>query len=96
MSNLNKFFLCLEKNKSKSLGQKPDDLKHLMKDFSYDCGKSMKLIDEAIVANIIKSVIFNRLYIFILVLDCCCDIPLLRRICVFLKVTYHVHNSSGS
>ena len=59
MSNLNKFFLCLEKNKSKSLGQKPDDLKHLMKDFSYDCGTSMKLIDEAIVANITKSVIFN-------------------------------------
>ena len=60
MSNLNKFFLCLEKNKSKSLGQKPDDLKHfLMKDFSYDSERSMKLIDEAIVANIVKSVIFE-------------------------------------
>ena len=36
------------------------DLKHfLMKDFSYDCVKSKKLIDEAIVANIIKSVIFK-------------------------------------
>ena len=60
MSNLNKFNLRLEKNKSKSLEQKQDDLKHfLIKDFSYDCGKSMKLIDEAIVANITKSVIFN-------------------------------------
>ena len=30
-----------------------------MKDFNYDCEKAMKLIDEAIVANIIKSVIFD-------------------------------------
>ena len=30
-----------------------------MKDFNYDCEKAMKLIDEAIVANVIKSVIFN-------------------------------------
>ena len=30
-----------------------------MKDFNYDCEKAMKLIDEAIVANIIKSVIFK-------------------------------------
>ena len=43
-----------------NLGQNPDNLKHfLMKDFQYDCEKDMKLIDKAIVANIIKSVIFN-------------------------------------
>ena len=30
-----------------------------MKDFNYDCEEAMKLIDEAIVANMIKSVIFN-------------------------------------
>ena len=60
MSDLNKVVLCLEKIKSKNLGQNPYNLKHfLMKGFSYDCEKAMKLIDEAIVANIIKSVIFN-------------------------------------
>ena len=48
------------KNKSKNLGQNPDNLKHfLMKDFDYDREKARKLINEAIVANIIKSVIFN-------------------------------------
>ena len=30
-----------------------------MKDFNYDCEKAMNFIDEAIVVNIIKSVIFN-------------------------------------
>ena len=30
-----------------------------MKDFNYDCEEAMKLIDEAIAANIIKFVIFN-------------------------------------
>ena len=60
MSDLNKVVLCLEKIKSKNLGQNPDNLKHfLMKGFNYDCEKAMELIDEAIVANIIKSVIFN-------------------------------------
>ena len=58
MSDLNKFVLCLEKIKSKNLGQNPDNLKHfLMKD--YNCEKAIKLIDKAVVANIIKSVIFN-------------------------------------
>ena len=47
----------MEKLKSKNLGQNPDNLKHLlMKDFNYDCEKATKLIDEAIVANITKSV----------------------------------------
>ena len=60
MSDLNKVVLCLEKIKSKNLVQNPDNLKHfLMKYFNYDCEKAMKLIDEAIVANIIKSIIFN-------------------------------------
>ena len=48
------------KIKSKSLGQNQDNLRHfLMKDFNYDCEEAMKLIDEAIVVSIIKSVIFN-------------------------------------
>ena len=60
MSDLKKKLLCLEKIKIKNLGQNPHNMKHfLMKDFNYDCKKAMKLIDEAIVANIIKSVIFN-------------------------------------
>ena len=60
MSDLNKVVLCLEKIKSKNLIQNPDNLKHfLMKYFNYDCEKAMKLIDEPIVANIIKSIIFN-------------------------------------
>ena len=52
--------LCFEKIKSKYLAQSSDNLRHfLMNDFNYDCEEAMKLIDEAIVANIIKSVIFN-------------------------------------
>ena len=30
-----------------------------MRDFNYDCAKASKLIDEAIIANITKSVIFS-------------------------------------
>ena len=60
MSNLNKVVLCLEKIKSKICGQNPDNLRHFfMKNFNYDREEAMKLINEAIVANIIKSVIFN-------------------------------------
>ena len=60
MSDLNKVVLCLEKIKIKNFGQNPDNLKHfLIKDFNYDCEKAIKLTNEAIVANIIKSVIFN-------------------------------------
>ena len=60
MSDLNKVVLCVEKIKSKNLGQNPDNLKYFfMKDFNYDREKATKLIDEAIVANIIKSVILN-------------------------------------
>ena len=50
----------MEKLKSKNLGQNPNNLKHfLMKDLNYDCAKATKLIDEPIVANITKSVIFS-------------------------------------
>ena len=60
MSDLNNVALCLEKVKSKNLGQNPDNLKHfLLKDFNCDCEDAIKLIDEALAANIIKSVIFN-------------------------------------
>ena len=52
MSNLNKV-LCLQKSKTKNLGQNPDNLRHfLMKDFNYDCEEAMKIIDESIIANI--------------------------------------------
>ena len=60
MPDLNKVVLCLEKIKSKNLGQNPDNLKHfLLKDFNCDCEDAIKLIDEAFAANVIKSVIFN-------------------------------------
>ena len=60
MSDLNKVVLCLEKIKSKNLGQKPDNLKHfLLKDFNCDCEDAIKLIHEALGANVVKSVIFN-------------------------------------
>ena len=50
----------MEKLKSKNLGQNPNNLKHfLMKDLNYDCAKATKLIDEPIVVNITKSVIFS-------------------------------------
>ena len=60
ISDLNKVVLCLEKIKSKNMGQNSDNLKHfLLKDFNCDCEDAIKLIDEALAANIIKSVIFN-------------------------------------
>ena len=60
MSDLNKVVLCLEKIKSKNLGQNPDNLKHfLLKDFNCDCEDAIKLIDEALAANVLKFVIFN-------------------------------------
>ena len=54
MSDLNKVVLCLEKIKSKNLGQNPDNLKHfLLKDFNCDCEDAIKLIDETLAANVI-------------------------------------------
>ena len=60
MSDLNKVVLCLEKIKNKNLGQSPDNLKHfLLKDFNCDSEDAIKLTDEALAANVIKSLIFN-------------------------------------
>ena len=60
MSDLNKVVLCLKKIKSKNLGQNPGNLKHfLLKDFNHDCEDAIKLIDEALAANVIKSVMVN-------------------------------------
>ena len=60
MSYLNKVVLCLEKIKSKNLGQNLDNLKHfLLKDFNCDCEDAIKLTDEALAANVVKFVIFN-------------------------------------
>ena len=60
MSDLNKVVLCLEKIKKKNLWQNPGNLKHfLLKYFNCDCEDDIKLIDKALVANIIKSVMFN-------------------------------------
>ena len=57
---MNKVVLGLEKTKSKNLGQNPDNLKHfLLKDFNCDREDAIKLTDEALAANIIKSIIFN-------------------------------------
>ena len=50
----------IEKIKKENLGQSPDNLKHfLFEDLHYDIEDPIKLIDEAVVANVIKSVIFN-------------------------------------
>ena len=55
-----KLFSSLEKIKGKSLGQNPDNLKHfLLKDFDYESEDAKNLIKEAMVENVIKSMIFN-------------------------------------
>ena len=60
MADLNKIMLCLENIKGKNLGQNPDNLaRFLIKDFGYEKEDADKLIEEAICANVIKSVIFN-------------------------------------
>ena len=60
VSDLNKVAFCLEKIKRKNLVQNAENLRHfLMKYFTFDRDKDMKLIDEAIAANIVKSPIFN-------------------------------------
>ena len=54
MSDLNKVVLCIEKIKSKNLGQNPDNLKYfLLKYFNCDCEDAIKLIDETLAANVI-------------------------------------------
>ena len=60
MVDLNKVILCLENIKGKNLEQNPDNLtRFLIKDFGYKKEDADKLIEEAICANVIKSVIFN-------------------------------------
>ena len=56
MSNFNKVILCLQKIKSKNLGQNQENLvNYLLKDYSFsnDEEKDAKV-------NVIKSVIFNK------------------------------------
>ena len=60
MADLNKVISCLENIKGKNLEQNPDNLtRFLIKDFGYEKEDADKLTEEAICANIIKSVIFN-------------------------------------
>ena len=60
MADLYKVILCLENIKGKNLGQNPNNLTpFLIKDFGYEKEDAGKLIEEAICANVIKSVIFN-------------------------------------
>ena len=51
---MNKVVLCLEKIKSRNLGQNADNVKHfLLKYFNCDCEDAIKLIDETLAANVI-------------------------------------------
>ena len=60
MADLNKVVACLEKIKGKNMGQNEDNLLHfLMKDYVIQNEDAKKLIEEALLAKIIKSVIFN-------------------------------------
>ena len=60
MADLNKVFLCLQKIKSKNLGQNQDNLKSfLVKDYEYGPELAENVIDEAVQANIVKLLIFN-------------------------------------
>ena len=60
MADIYKVVECLEKIKGKNMGQNPDNVLHfLMKDYDYQNEDAKNLIEEALVANAIKSVIFN-------------------------------------
>ena len=60
MADLNKVILCLQKIKSKNLGQNQDNLKSLLvKDYEYSSELVQKLINEAVKANIMKSIMFS-------------------------------------
>ena len=60
MADLNKVILCLQKIKSKNLGQNQDNLTSLLvKDYEYSSELVQKLINEAVKANIMKSIMFN-------------------------------------
>ena len=59
MADLNKVILYLQ-NKSKNLGQNQDNLKSFLANhYEYSPDRAENLIDEAIQANIVKSIIFN-------------------------------------
>ena len=60
MADLNKVILCLQKIKCKNLGQNQDNLKSfLVKDCEYTPELAEHLIDEAVQANIVKSIMFK-------------------------------------
>ena len=60
MADLNKVILCLQKIKSKNLGQNQDNLKSfLVKDYEYSPELAENVIDKAVQANIVKSIMFN-------------------------------------
>ena len=61
MSNFNKVILSLQKTKSKNLEQNQQNLVNdLVKDYSFSNDEAEILIVDAVKANAIKSVIFNR------------------------------------
>ena len=60
MADLNKVVLCLQKMKSKNFGQNQDNLKSfLVKDYEYSPELAENVIDKAVQANIVKSIMFN-------------------------------------
>ena len=60
MADLNKVIFRLEKISGENLGQNPDNLQYfLMKHVDYESEDAKNLIEEFIVANVMKSVIFN-------------------------------------
>ena len=60
MADLNKVILCLQKMKSKNFGQNQDNLKSfLVKDYEYSPELAENVIDKAVQANIVKSIMFN-------------------------------------
>ena len=57
LSHLNKAILCLQNIKTKNLEQNQDNLKNfLVKEYEYSPDLAENLIDEALQANIIKSI----------------------------------------
>ena len=60
MADLNKVISCLQKIKSKNLGQNKDNLKSfLVKDYEYSPELAENLIDEVVQTNIVQSTMFN-------------------------------------
>ena len=56
MADIYKVVECLEKIKRKNMGQNPDNVLHfLMKDYHSQNENAENLIEEALVANAIKS-----------------------------------------